>query len=105
MAQQFATEADAMVATAGRVDTVNNEVQSESTRLQGTVDGVRANWHGNAPVSFDNLMQRYQQSANELQNALAAISDNIRSNAHHFDDMEAQNAQAFNNVGGAGLAL
>lgn len=44
MAQQFATEADVMVATAGRVDTVNNEVQSELTRLQGTVDGVRANW-------------------------------------------------------------
>ena len=91
MAQQFATEADVMVATAGRVDTVNNEVQSELTRLQGTVDGVRANWQGAAQVSFDNLMQRYQQSANELQNALASISDNIRSNAHHF--------------GGGGLAL
>ena len=61
MAQQFATEADVMVATAGRVDTVNNEVQSELTRLQGTVDGVRANWQGAAQVSFDNLMQRYQQ--------------------------------------------
>ena len=105
MAQQFATEADVMVATAGRVDTVNNEVQSELTRLQGTVDGVRADWQGAAQVSFDNLMQRYQQSANELQNALASISDNIRNNAHHFDDMEAQNAQAFNNVGGGGLAL
>lgn len=39
MAQQFATEADVMVATAGRVDTVNNEVQSELTRLQGTSMG------------------------------------------------------------------
>lgn len=107
MAQLFKTEADVMVATAGRVDSTNEEVQGELTRLQGVVDSVRGSWAGNAQVSFDNLMQRYNHSARELNEALTAISDNIRSNARNFDDVEAENAHAFSNVGGdgAGLAL
>ena len=104
MTQLFKTEADVMVATAGRVDTTNDEVQGELTRLQGVVDSVRANWDGRAQVSFDNLMQRYNTSAQQLREALTSISDNIRSNAHNFDNVQAENAQAFSNVGG-GLAL
>ncbi|MDO5670784.1 MAG: WXG100 family type VII secretion target [Corynebacterium sp.] len=105
MTQMFRTEADVMLATAGHVDTTNNEVQSELTRLQGVVDGVRASWAGSAAVSFDGLMQRWNTSAAELREALTSISDNIRHNARAFESMEADNTQAFNNVGGQGLAL
>lgn len=100
----FRTEADVMVATAGRVDSTNDEVQGELTRLQGVVDTVRASWAGSAQVSFDNLMQRYNTAANQLREALTAISDNIRLNAKNFESVEADNSQAFNSVG-AGLAL
>ena len=105
MSQLFRTEADVMVATAGRVDDTNDQVQGELSRLQGVVDGVRANWAGSAQVSFDNLMQRWNTSARELREALLSISGNIRHNARSFEGMEAENAQAFNTVGGQGLAL
>lgn len=105
MTQLFRTEADVMVATAGHVDNTNNEVQGELGRLRGVVDGLRGTWAGNAQVSFDNLMNRWNTSARELQEALNSISDNIRSNAKNFDGMEADNASAFNNIGGQGLAL
>ncbi|MDP9851987.1 WXG100 family type VII secretion target [Corynebacterium lowii] len=105
MSGMFRTEADVMVATAGRVDDTNGQVQSELTRLQSVVDGVRGSWAGSAQVSFDNLMERWNTSARELREALTSISENIRSNARNFEDMEAQNAQAFSAVGGAGLAL
>lgn len=101
----FRTEAEVMVATAGRVDDTNNEVQGELQRLHGVVDGVRASWVGSAQVSFDGLMQRWNTSAQQLREALQAISDNLRSNAHHFENVEADNAQAFAQVGGDGLAL
>ncbi|MFH0411133.1 WXG100 family type VII secretion target [Corynebacterium sp. L4756] len=104
MSQIFKTEAEVMVATAGRVDTTNDEVAAELVRLQGVVDSVRASWTGSAQVSFDNLMQRYDASSQQLQEALTTISENIRSNARNFDNVEAQNQDAFNNVGG-GLAL
>lgn len=105
MSQLFRTEADVMVATAGRVDDTSDQVQGELSRLQGVVDGVRANWAGSAQVSFDGLMQRWNTSARELREALTSISENIRHNAKSFEGMEAQNAQAFNSVGGEGLAL
>jgi len=105
MTQLFRTEADVMLATAGHVDTTNNEVQGELTRLQGVVDGVRASWAGNAQISFDQLMQRWNASGRELREALTSISDNIRHNARGFESMEAQNTQAFTSVGGQGLAL
>lgn len=104
MSQIFKTEAEVMIATAGRVDTTNDEVAAELVRLQGVVDSVRASWTGSAQVSFDNLMQRYDASSQQLQEALTSISENIRSNARNFDNVEAQNQDAFNNVGG-GLAL
>lgn len=105
MSQLFRTEADVMVSTAARVDDTNQEVQGELTRLRGVVDGVRGSWVGSAQTSFDGLMQRWQTSANDLQQALHAISDNIRANASSFSNVEADNAQAFANVGGQGLAL
>ncbi|CCE55820.1 putative uncharacterized protein [Corynebacterium casei UCMA 3821] len=104
MSQMFKTEAEVMVATAGRVDNTNDEVSAELTRLQGVVDQVRASWTGSAQVSFDNLINRYDASSQQLQEALLSISENIRSNARNFDNVEAQNQDAFNNVGG-GLAL
>ena len=52
MTQTFRTEADVMVATAGRVDSTNDEVQGELTRLQGVVDSVRASWSGRTRTGF-----------------------------------------------------
>lgn len=105
MSNMFKTEGDVMLATAGRVDNTNNEVQGELGRLHGVVDGVRGSWAGSAQVSFDQLMQRWDNSARELREALTSISDNIRHNAHSFDSTEADNSQAFTAVGGQGLAL
>ncbi|MEJ5927961.1 WXG100 family type VII secretion target [Corynebacterium sp. H128] len=105
MTQMFRTEADVMLAAAGRVDGTNNEVQGEINRLRGVVDGLRGSWAGNAQVSFDGLMNRWNTAARDLQEALQAISDNIRGNAKNFDGMEAENASAFSNIEAQGLAL
>lgn len=99
------TEADVMLETAGRVDGTNNEVQSELVRLRGVVDSVRASWRGDAFVSFDNLMERWNASARNLQDALTSISDNIRSNANNFSNVEATSVQNIKNIGGQGLSL
>ncbi len=42
MTQLFKTEAAVMVATAGRVDSTNDEVQGELTRLHLVIGGVHA---------------------------------------------------------------
>lgn len=101
---KFTTEAEVMRATAANVDSTNDEVQGELNRLRNVVDGTRASWEGSAQVSFDQLMQRYNDNALKLREALSAISENIRSNATNFEHVEAENDQSFAQVG-AGLAL
>lgn len=108
MSNIFRTEAEVMLATAGQVDDTNDQVQGELNRLRGVVDSVRGSWAGQAQVSFDNLMNRWDTSARQLQEALQSISENIRHNARSFESTEADNSQAFAAVGagdGAGLAL
>lgn len=108
MSNLFRTESDVMQATAGRVDDTNDQVQSELNRLRGVVDSVRGSWAGQAQVSFDALMNRWNDSARKLQEALDSISTNIRANARTFDNTETDNAQAFSAVGAGdspGLAL
>ena len=101
----FKTEADVMVATAGRVDETNNQVQAELNRLRGVVDGLRGSWQGTAQVSFDNLMERWGQQATRLRESLDLISENIRSNAKNFTNVEAQNTSAFNSAASVGGGL
>lgn len=104
MSQLFRTEAEVMIATAGNVDSVNSNVHSELNRLRGVVDSLRGSWAGNAQVSFDNLMERYNLAALRLQEALTAIADNLRSNSHNFSDVEASTTSSFDSVG-SGLNL
>ena len=104
MSNTFRTESDVMVTTAGQVDNTNNEVQSELSRLRGVVDGLRGSWSGQAQASFDQLMQRWDTNAKDLSDALTSISENIRANAHAFENVEISNVQSLNHVGG-GLVL
>ena len=50
-------------------------------------------------------MVRWEESATKLSGALSSISENIRSNASSFSNIEADNAQAFRAVSGEGLDI
>lgn len=100
----FRTEAEVMRSTAGHVDSTSAEVQGELTRLRGVADSLRGSWAGSAQIAFDQLMQRWDMSAKNLREALDSIAENIRANAVNFENVEADNSQAFSAVGG-GLAL
>lgn len=91
----FRTTTDVMHSTAGKVDTVNDRVQSELSRLQGTVDSVQGVWRGDAQAAFAALMVRWNDSARELRSALTSISENIRANARAFQQVEDDNVAAF----------
>ncbi|KAB1504259.1 WXG100 family type VII secretion target [Corynebacterium sp. 320] len=92
----FKTDVATMTSAASNVDNINGEVQGELSRLQNVVDSVSGAWKGQAQGAFQGLMERWNQSARELNEALMSISDNLRANAHAFDDTEMANAAAFN---------
>lgn len=91
----FQTSVDTMNQSASGVDDVNAQVQAELARLRGVVESVAGVWRGEAQVAFQGLMQRWDESARELSQALDAIAQNIRANASSFDSTEMDNAAAF----------
>lgn len=93
----FRTDVATMNQAANNVDRVNGDVQAELTRLRGTVEGMSGAWKGQAQASFFGLMERWNQSARQLNEALMSIADNIRANATAFDQTDVDNAAAFNN--------
>ncbi|MBF4552932.1 WXG100 family type VII secretion target [Corynebacterium suicordis] len=93
----FKTDVQTMNTAASNVDRVNADVQGELRRLQGVVDDIAASWKGEAQNSFAGLMQRWNDNARDLQDALNSIAENLRANASGFDEAEAQNVSAFNN--------
>ena len=93
----FKTDVQTMNTAASNVDRVNADVQGELRRLQGVVDDIAASWKGEAQNSFACLMQRWNDNARDLQDALNSIAENLRANASGFDEAEAQNVSAFNN--------
>lgn len=103
MSGVFATEHGTMMATAGRVDNVNQEVNGELARLRSTVETVAGSWKGQSAVAFGHLMARWNDSARRLSEALSSISDNIRANARAFEATESDNAAVFNRIGGLNL--
>ncbi|HIW96510.1 MAG TPA: WXG100 family type VII secretion target [Candidatus Corynebacterium gallistercoris] len=93
----FRTDVATMNQAANNVDRVNGDVQAELARLRGTVEGMSGAWKGQAQVSFFGLMERWNESARQLNEALMSIADNIRANATAFDQTDIDNAAAFNN--------
>nr|VDG62373.1 Uncharacterized protein conserved in bacteria [Streptococcus thermophilus] len=100
------TEADVMRAAAKHVDTTNDEINVELNRLQGLAQESRGYWGGTAQVSFNELMERFDDAERRLGEALSAIATNIRDNAGNYEDVEATNADGFSSISpSAGLAL
>ena len=92
----FKTDIQTMNNAASNVDRVNEDVQGELRRLQGVVDDVAASWKGDAQHSFAGLMQRWNDDARQLREALNSIAENLRANAAGSDETETENASAFN---------
>ena len=98
MSDQMRTTVETMEATSRRVSDVRSEIQGLLSTLKGEVDGVRGGWEGSAAIAFQSLMERWDGSANKLNQALEAISENIKSNSVSYDSAQQDHTSSLNNV-------
>ncbi|MDO4908945.1 MAG: WXG100 family type VII secretion target [Corynebacterium sp.] len=97
----FITTSATMRDAARNVDSVNQSVQAQLARIKGTVFDLSANWQGAAQASFTELMNRWDEHARNLSQALRVISETIVNNANLFDAQEEQNRNAFSGLNGS----
>jgi WXG100 family type VII secretion target len=92
MAQQFGAEFEQMTAAANHVAEVNQSVQGQLTSLRNQLAPLAGAWKGQASTAFQLLMQRWDNDARALNEALNSIGEQIRgSGATYAQADEAEN--------------
>ena len=92
MAGAYTTDAQTMQKAAQQVQQVSEEINGELNSLMSNLEPVAASWKGNAASAFQQLMERWQQDATKLQQALADIAQMLDSTNKTYSQAEENNS-------------
>ncbi|SFW45879.1 WXG100 family type VII secretion target [Amycolatopsis australiensis] len=81
--QQF-TEAE------GRVTEVRTSMDGNLATLRDRIEATRAGWQGEAQKAFDHVMQRFDDDARQMNQALQRIADLLREAGSKYERSEQQ---------------
>jgi len=92
MAGAYTTDAQTMQKAAQQVQQVSEEINGELNSLMSNLEPVAASWKGNAASAFQQLMERWQQDATKLHQALADIAQMLDSTNKTYSQAEENNS-------------
>ena len=89
----FEVDQQTLHAAANDVRSTRQDVDGDLNRLRGVIDQLAGTWRGGAAISFQNLMQRWNEDTRTLLVALDGIGELLdRSGTQHQVTDEAQQA-------------
>lgn len=97
MAGEVSAAEGALKAGADAVAQSRNELLQQLKVLEGNLAGIGSHWQGQGAVAFTRLMQRWQQNATAIINALNEFEANLVSSQNTYtatDDQAQQTANA-----------
>ena len=94
MAGGYQTGIPDMDAAVKHVNGVADAIQGKLGALRGQVSDAMGSWKGSGSSSWDTLMQRYDEDAKNLNQALRSIASLIHDSAVILADVERQNVAA-----------
>ncbi|MDX3657128.1 WXG100 family type VII secretion target [Streptomyces sp. ID05-26A] len=91
-----AAELDAL---AKRIIQVDESTQGTLRQVAAAVDQVGASWKGDSAVAFKTLMDRYNEDARKVSQALNTIAESIASSADVYARQEEDNKSSISGIG------
>lgn len=91
MAGSFGTTPEVMAKAAQQVDQVSQEISGELRSLLSQIEPVAGSWKGQASSAFQQLIQRWNEDATKLTQALAQISELLGSTNKNYTQVEESN--------------
>lgn len=88
MGGSFGTSFDEMQKAGQHVLDVNQDVQQRLASLRGQLEPLAGAWRGEASLAFARLMQRWDQDANKLNQALMGIGESIGASSTTYAQQE-----------------
>lgn len=98
MGGSFGTSFDAMQKAGQHVMDVNQDVQQRLASLRGQLEPLAGAWKGDASLAFTRLMQRWDQDATKLNQALMSIGESINSSSTTYIQQEEQEKAAMSSI-------
>jgi WXG100 family type VII secretion target len=94
----YQTDIQTMGDASQKVYNVNQQVQSRLSQLRSQLEPLSGVWKGSAYSSFQSLMARWDQDAQQLNQALRAIGDGLKGNQQRYQQSEETNQSSFRSI-------
>lgn len=98
MAQQFGAQFEQMQAAANHVADVNHNVQAQLMSLRNQLAPLAGAWKGQAATAFQLLMQRWDNDARALNEALDSIGEQIRASGVTYAQTDEAENQTYSRI-------
>jgi WXG100 family type VII secretion target len=80
---------------AQRVQAGADDAESQRTMLLGQIQGLQGNWQGSASDALQELYQRWDQQARDLNDTLTQIAQQMNQAAEDYDTNESDVGRRF----------
>jgi WXG100 family type VII secretion target len=87
----FGTNAEVMQKAAAQIRQTSDEINGELRSLLSLIEPLASQWRGDASTAFHQLIDRWNQDANKLTQALAGIADSMDTSQKNYSTSEEQN--------------
>jgi WXG100 family type VII secretion target len=87
----FGTNAEVMQKAAAQIRQTSDEINGELRSLLSLIEPLASQWRGDASTAFHQLIDRWNQDANKLTQALAGIADSMDTSQKNYSSSEEQN--------------
>ncbi|PSL54746.1 WXG100 family type VII secretion target [Saccharothrix carnea] len=96
----YATGIPELENAAKDIMSTNDGVQGILNNLRNTIDSVSGAWKGEAATAFGRLMERFNDDAAKLQEALVSIAEQITGTTQTYVQQEQEQAQEMSQIMG-----
>jgi WXG100 family type VII secretion target len=94
----YGTSFDEMNKAAQSVQQTVQQIQSETRSLISSLEPISSSWQGSAASAFQQLIQRFNDDATKLTQALDAIGQALSSNTKNYSAVEEQNQSSISKL-------
>jgi WXG100 family type VII secretion target len=87
----YGTDIAVMQKAASQIRQTSDEINGELRSLLSMLEPLASQWRGEASTAFHQLIDRWNQDATKLTQALAGIADAMSSSSSNYSSSEEQN--------------
>jgi WXG100 family type VII secretion target len=98
MAGGYGTDVAVMQKAASQIRQTSDEINGELRSLLALLEPLASQWRGEAATAFQQLIERWQQDANKLTQALGGIADGMSSSSSSYSSSEEANRSQIANI-------